>query len=144
MTWPKIINNGVPLDVVALQDEVGSRVHVDAVPDELPHQLDVRLVHALRVRQDLSHMNWHRHLQRKPHKSTFNLVHVLGNYDKYYHKNTWENEKLFIQGNINVLGQCEDWDLERWRYVRRNLHAFLTDCLEIDPAFPWDADKSHA
>ena len=52
-----------PLDAVcSLLDEVGSRVSVRSVDDQLLHEFSVGRCHPLGVREDLGHMHWDTHL----------------------------------------------------------------------------------
>ena len=46
----------------ALQQKVGARMHVGAVEHQLAHELDVGLVHALRIREYHGHVHGHGHL----------------------------------------------------------------------------------
>ncbi len=46
----------------SLQEEIGARMHVRAVYDQLAQELDIRFVHALRIGENLGHVDGHSHL----------------------------------------------------------------------------------
>ena len=86
--------------LIALQHEVGARMHVGPVDDEFAHELHVELRYALRIRQDLGNVDRNCHLEKG---MKFNLFEMQRRNEYMVPK---ENMQLHVPDLCEGLGQA--------------------------------------